>query len=373
MKKSIKILLAATATLSLGAAGIALVCPTDGDGCGSHGPAAQAKTAATSKASALPAMFRSKANGDDCGMGRGDNCNDGCEQGVKTGTKTVNASLVSGKAMCESHGQFGNHDIAGAKRTIKMTSRGVSIEIASDDPTLVAAFHARFGKMQNASPMSLGSKANGNDCGMDCDDNCDDGCEHGAEIGTKTANASLASLPNKASGDDCGMGSDDNCDDGCEHGAETGTKTVNASLASLPNKASGDDCGMDCDDNCDDGCEHGAEIGTKTANASLASLPNKASGDDCGMDCDDNCDDGCEHGAEIGTKTVNASLASGKTMREGHGRHGNYGIEGAKRTIKMTPRGIIIEITSDDPTVIAAIQARFSKKQVTTEIASTKP
>ena len=256
MKKSIKILLAATATLSLGAAGIALVCPTDGDGCGSHGPAAQAKTAATSKASALPAMFRSKANGDDCGMGRGDNCNDGCEQGVKTGTKTVNASLVSGKAMCESHGQFGNHDIAGAKRTIKMTSRGVSIEIASDDPTLVAAFHARFGKMQNASPMSLGSKANGNDCGMDCDDNCDDGCEHGAEIGTKT---------------------------------------------------------------------------------------------------------------------VNASLASGKTMREGHGRHGNYGIEGAKRTIKMTPRGIIIEITSDDPTVIAAIQARFSKKQVTTEIASTKP
>jgi len=165
MVRSMRVLLATTVALSLGVVGVVVACP-GGDGAGTKAQAKSAKTTLVSakaksggcsghgtKASRTSAKVsltagNAKGTGDGpcgCGGNCGGNCQDGCAHGSKAGHTSTKVSLTSAKA----EGKGGCHGIEGAKRTVKITPTGVIIEITGENPTAIAALHARFSKMQN--------------------------------------------------------------------------------------------------------------------------------------------------------------------------------------------------------------------------------
>lgn len=158
------------------------------------------------------------------------------------------------------------------------------------------------------------------------------------------------------------------------------TDCPHATKVALTSKTDGDGCGHKCSGNgerCGD-CPRGGDC----PHATNVSLSGKTDGSSCPSSAkaalvsktDGNgCSSGSGSGCGQGAKAANASLTSSKASCGTGGQSGYHGIAGATRTVKKTATGVIIEITSDDPEVVAAIQARFSNKQAATKVVSAKP
>jgi len=77
----------------------------------------------------------------------------------------------------------------------------------------------------------------------------------------------------------------------------------------------------------------------------------------------------CGHGSQAGLISAKESL----TAANAGGQRGWHGIDGLKRTIRITSTGVIVEIEGENPTAIAALHARFSKMKNVLKTVSAKP
>lgn len=144
-----------------------------------------------------------------------------------------------------------------------------------------------------------------------------------------------------------------------------------ATKVALTSKTDGNCCGG-CSGSGD--CPHATNVALtsntdgsgcpQAAKVALAALASKTDGNGCPA--------GSGSGCSQAAKSANVNLTSGKAACSAHGQSGSHGIAGATRTVKKTATGVIIEITSDDPKVVAAIQARFSTNQVAVKVVSAK-